>query len=46
MNVSVPAWAPTTPPDIGASTKEPAEAEETDPAMEREVMGSIVEWSM
>jgi len=46
MNVSVPAAAPTTPPDIGASTKWPEEVAETVLAIFWEVDGSMVEWSM
>ena len=46
MKVNVPARAPTTPPDIGASTNAPEELSCTDEATLREVMGSIVEQSM
>ena len=47
--MSLPALAPTTPPDIGASTKAAALAPrvwDTSEATAREVMGSIVEQSM
>lgn len=46
MNVRVAAWAPTTPPDIGASTKAPDEVSVIREATVREVVGSIVEQSM
>jgi len=49
MNVRDPAVAPTTPPDMGASTKLPrplGRAEATTRATEREEEGSIVEQSM
>lgn len=47
MNVRVPAVAPTTPPDIGASTKMPDGcAAATEAATSREDEGSIVEQSM
>lgn len=46
MNVRVPAVAPMTPPDMGASTKVPEAVVEMVWAMRREVWGSMVEWSM
>jgi len=49
MNVRVPAVAPTTPPDIGASTKWPCpfgRADDTAAATSREEVGSMVEQSM
>lgn len=46
MNVNVPAVAPTTPPDIGASTNWPWPDDLTDVATSRDVVGSIVEQSM
>ncbi len=46
MNVKVPALAPTTPPDIGASTKRPCCVLCTAFATSREEDGSIVEQSM
>ena len=46
MKVRVAARAPTTPPDMGASTKRPAEVECTALATSREERGSIVEQSM
>ncbi len=46
MNVSVPAVAPTTPPDIGASTNFPCCVEWTAFATSREEAGSMVEQSM
>jgi hypothetical protein len=46
MKVRVPAEAPTTPPDIGASMKEPAPEACTEWATEMLVVGSIVEVSM
>lgn len=46
MNVSVPAVAPTTPPDMGASTKVPWDVAVTVAATSREVVGSMVEQSM
>ena len=49
MNVSDPARAPTTPPDIGASTKVASDSKDPDltrAATEREVVGSIVEQSI
>lgn len=49
MKVSVPAWAPTIPPDMGASTKWAwfaGKALETRDATDWEVEGSIVEQSM
>ena len=45
MNVRVDARAPTTPPDIGASTRAAVEGSRVE-AMEREVAGSMVEQSM
>lgn len=42
----MPAVAPTTPPDIGASTNCPWPDDLTDFATSREVVGSIVEQSM
>ena len=42
----VPAVAPTTPPDMGASTKRPWEVECTAFATSRDEAGSIVEQSM
>ena len=46
MKVSVPARAPTTPPDIGASTNLSEEPLCIVEATFREVIGSIVEQSM
>ena len=49
MNVKVPAVAPTTPPDIGASTKLPCpfgRADDTAAATSRDDVGSIVEQSI
>jgi hypothetical protein len=49
MNVNVPAVAPTTPPDIGASTKLPrpfGSAEDTAAATSRDEVGSMVEQSI
>ena len=46
MNVRVAACAPTTPPDIGASTKRPRRVECTAFATSREEVGSMVEQSM
>jgi hypothetical protein len=46
MKVSVPAEAPTTPPDMGASINAPAPAARTDPATDMLVTGSIVEVSI
>jgi hypothetical protein len=46
MNVRVPAVAPTTPPDIGASTNLPCCVVCTALATDCEVVGSIVEQSM
>ena len=46
MKVKVPALAPTTPPDIGASTNRPCCVECTAFATSREEDGSIVEQSM
>lgn len=45
MNVRVPAVAPTTPPDMGASTNTPP-ALATEAATSRDEDGSIVEQSM
>ena len=46
MKVKLPARAPTTPPDMGASTKTPDDEEDTDEATLRDVNGSIVLQSM
>ena len=46
MKVRVAARAPTTPPDMGASTKRPDVVQWMAFAMEREVVGSMVEQSM
>ncbi len=46
MKVRVEARAPTTPPDMGASTKRPEEEEWTALAMSVEEVGSMVEQSM
>lgn len=46
MNVKVPALAPTTPPDMGASTKKPCCVVCTALATSREEEGSIVEQSI
>ena len=46
MNVKVAARAPTTPPDMGASTKRPWAVAWTALATSREEVGSIVEQSM
>lgn len=46
MNVKVPARAPTTPPDMGASMKAPALEVAVWEATVREVRGSMVEQSM
>lgn len=46
MNVNVPAVAPTTPPDMGASTNLPCCVLCTAFATSREEAGSIVEQSM
>ena len=49
INVKVPAVAPTTPPDMGASTKLPwlsGSAEDTAAATSRDEEGSMVEQSM
>jgi len=46
MKVNVPAVAPTTPPDMGASTKRPCCVACTALATSREEEGSIVEQSM
>ncbi len=46
MNVSVEFWAPTTPPDMGASTKRPWRVQWTALATSREEAGSMVEQSM
>ena len=46
MNVREALEAPVVPPDMGASTKWPAEEEWMEEAMPREVVGSMVEVSM
>ncbi len=46
MNVRVAALAPTTPPDMGASTKRPWAVAWTALATSREDVGSMVEQSM
>ena len=46
MNINVAARAPTTPPDIGASTKRPWAVAWTALATSREEVGSMVEQSM
>ena len=45
MNVRVPAWAPTTPPDMGASTNRPWPVACTALATSRETVGEMVEQS-
>lgn len=46
IKVRVPAVAPTTPPDMGASVNVPWPAEVTEAATWRDVEGSMVEQSM
>lgn len=46
IKVNVPAVAPTTPPDMGASTNVPCPAEDTVLATWRDVEGSMVEQSI
>ena len=46
MNVKEEFWAPTTPPDMGASTKRPWAVQWTALATSRDEVGSMVEQSM